>query len=252
MGWTYMHRSKGTSNKDFFQQDFDVGTKFHAHGTVNGVFYAAVETPREPGKIWALVALTHWVPADAYNFGFKDMSEDMGPYEHRAPLSVLNALTPTDHATALEWRERVAQYHAQRKALRGLKDGDQIVLAAALRFTSGDERDTFTIRRQVIRGGRTKVVLTNGGFQPFLIPNWQDATVAVLRDGERIETPLALKREENRYVETVDRLCMQSSAEGRAEIAERYGVKGSFADLRHMAREEFRRGDLFASALADA
>ena len=178
------------------------------------------------------------------------MSEDMGPYQHYAPLSVLNALTPTDHQTALEWRERVAQHHEQRKAMRGLKDKDQVVLSTPLRFTSGHERDTFTIRRQVIRGGRKKVVLTDGGFQPFSIPNWQDLVVAIVRGGERIESPLSLKGEENRYVEAVDSLHMRGSSEVRAEVAEHYGIKGSFRDLRHMARAEFRRGDLFAPALA--
>lgn len=193
MGWTYMHRDKGTSDKDFFLQDFDPGTKFHAWGTVAGTFYAAVETPREPGKVWALIALTHRVPSDAHNFGFKDMSEDMGPYETRAPLAVLNALTPTDHKYALEWRERVARHHEQRKALRGLKHGDQVVLSKALEFTNGDVLDTFTIVRRFTRGGQTRVVLTNGGFTPFSIPNWQDAVVAVIRDGERVDTPLGVR-----------------------------------------------------------
>ena len=58
MGWTYMHRDKGASNRDFFQNDFDTGTKFHAHGPVNGIFYAAVETPRNPGEVWAFLPIT--------------------------------------------------------------------------------------------------------------------------------------------------------------------------------------------------
>lgn len=255
MGWTYMHRDKGTSNKDFFQEDFDAGTKFHAHGTVNGVFYAAVETPRHPGEVWALVALTNWVPSEYHNFGFKDMSEEMGPYEHRAPLSVLNALTPTDHPAAMEWRERVAQYHEQRAALRGLRDGDQIVLGTPLPFTDGQERGTFTVRRQAIRGGRTKVVLTDGGFQRFSLPNWQDMTVAVLRGGERVETPLSLRRKENEYVNRVEGLCMRASAEVRAALVEHYGVDakpGVLVELRHLARQEFRRGDVFDLVAAEA
>ena len=254
MGWTSMHRDKGTSNKDFFQEDFDTGTKFHAYGTVNGVFYAAVETPRNPGEVWALVVLTKWVPNDYHNFVFKDMSEEMGPHEHRAPLSVLNALTPTDHPTALEWRERVSQHHEQRAALRGLKDGDQVVLSMPLRFTDGQERDTFTIRRQAIRGGRTKMVLTDGGFQRFSLPNWQDMTAAVLRDGEREETPLSLRREENQYVNCVEGLCMRASAEDRAALAEHYGVvakPGVLVELRHLARQEFRRGDRFDLVMAE-
>lgn len=246
MGWTYLHRDKGTLDKDFFLKDFDAGTVFHAWGTVAGTFYAAVETPREPGKVWALVAMTNWAPKDHYNFGFKDMSEDMGPYQSRAPLSVLNALTPTDHNYALEWRDRVTHHHEQRKALRGLQAGDQVVLATALRFTNGDERDTFTVRRQAVRGGRTKVVLTDGGYTPFRVPNWQDMTLAVIRGGERIDTPLAGHKAEDRYVSAVERLLADES---NVKALERYGDRWGAG---HQARMEFRRGDLFEDALVGA
>lgn len=245
MGWTYMHRDKGTSNRDFFLNDFEAGTKFHAEGTVGGIFYAAVETPREPGKVWALVAMTNWVPKEYHNFGFKSMSEDAGPYHCRAPLAVLNALTPTDNNCALEWRDRVAYHHEQRKALRGLRDGDQVVLSTVLRFTNGDERDTFTVRRQATRGGRTKVVLTDGAYTPFRIGNWQDMALAVIRDGERMDTPLVARREENHYVNAVERL--MGDDEGRERALERYKDRWGVG---YLARMEFRRGDLFEEALA--
>lgn len=251
MGWTYTHRDKGTTNKEFFLKDFDHGTTFHAHGTVNGIFYAAVESPRRPGEVWALVALTNWVPSEHFNFGFKDMSEDMGPGVHRAPLSVLNALTPTDHPIALEWRERVAQHHAQRKAVRGLEDGDRVVLGTVLRFTDGSERDTFIVRRSLVRGGRTKVVLRDERGQAYRVSNWQDMTMAVIRDGERTETPLALRRKEHEYVQAVCTLQVGDSQEAQEALAARYGDVG-YSDLEVAARQEFRRGDLFAFALASA
>ena len=246
MGWTYTHRDKGTTDKDFFLNDFDAGTKFHAWGTVGGVFYAAVETPREPGKVWALVALTNWAPRDYCNFGYKDMSEDSGPCDHRAPLSVLNALTPTDDLFALEWRDRVAHHHEQRKARRGLQDGDQVTLATTLRFTNGDERDTFIVRRRVTRGGRTQAVLTDGQYTPFRIANWQDMALSVTSGGERMDTPLAARREEDRYVEAVTQF-YRGSDEGRAQAMERYEDRWN---MPYLARMEFRRGDLFEGALA--
>lgn len=249
MGWTYSHRDKGITNEEFFLKCFNEGTRFHAHGTVGGVFYAAIETPSNPGEVWGYIALTNWVPADHFNFGYKDMSESMGPYEYRAPLAVLNALTPTDNPTSLEWRERATQHHEQRKALRGMKEGDQIVLSSPLRFTDGSERDTFTVRRTPIRGGRTKVRLTDEWGHGYRVNNWQDMTEAIIRNGERIETPLALKREENRYVRAVDALQMSGSDEVREALKERYGGKG-YSDLTWAARQEFRRGDLFSLAVA--
>jgi hypothetical protein len=50
-------------------------------------------------------------------WGYKDMSEFDGPYEHSCPLHYLkkaSAPEPGSHAAA--WRERVRQYHAERSA----------------------------------------------------------------------------------------------------------------------------------------
>lgn len=241
MGWTSQHRDKGTTNKDFFLNLFDKGTQFHATGTVGGVFYAAVEGPSKPGEVWGFIALTTWSPNDHYNFSYKDMSESMGPCEVRAPLTVLKALTPTDSAYALEWREAVAQHHAQRKALRGLMEGDEVTLAEQLTFTSGACLDTFTVqRRRVGRGTQTKVALTNDGRQ-YLIPHWQDRVVAVVSRGERVETPLALKRAENAYVREVGRL--RFSSDHGALLAGRYGESAvASGGAERAARLEFRGG----------
>ena len=48
-------------------------------------------------------------------WGYKDMSEFCGPVEVNCPLSFLaKASEPTGYA--IEWREKVRQYHAKRKA----------------------------------------------------------------------------------------------------------------------------------------
>lgn len=241
MGWTSQHREKGTTNEDFFLDNFNAGTRFHATGTVDGVFYAAVESPNNPGEVWGFVVLTTWAPNSHHNFTYKDMSESMGPCESKAPLAVLNALTETTSPFALEWRERVAQHHAQRKALHGLKAGDQVVLAERLNFTSGDSLDTFTIqRRSVGRGTQTRVALTNEG-RHYKISHWQDRVVAVIRDGERTDTPLAVVRAENAYVRGVRELGFNRD---HAEVlAGRYGESVvASGGVERAARVEFRGG----------
>lgn len=236
MGWTSQHRDKGTTNEEFFLASFKPGTRIHASGTVAGTFYAAVETPSQPGVIWAYVVLTQWAPKSEYNFTYKDMDETMGPCEVSAPLAVLKALTPTDNGYALEWRERCAQYQAQRKAMRGLKAGDSVVLASKLTFTSGAELDTFTVKRYPVgRGLQTRAVLTSEG-RSYQVPNWQDRVVAVLRDGERTESPLGAMRAENAYVRAIERL-------DRDVLAARYGAEAG-REVAQLARGEFRRGDL--------
>lgn len=53
-------------------------------------FYAAVETISDKGrKVWCAV-----LRIDLSPFGYKDMSEDMGPRIDNAPLHVLQALEP--------------------------------------------------------------------------------------------------------------------------------------------------------------
>lgn len=48
-------------------------------------------------------------------WGYKDMDETCGPVEVNCPLSFLDkASEPTGYA--IEWREKVRQYHAKRKA----------------------------------------------------------------------------------------------------------------------------------------
>src|SRR3546814_944011 len=61
-----------------------------------------------PGIGFALVCLVRWNPRsrDGHQFGYKDMSENMGPCEADCPAAILELLSPTDHEYALDWRAR--------------------------------------------------------------------------------------------------------------------------------------------------
>lgn len=50
-------------------------------------------------------------------WGYKDMSEDAGPYCYDCPLSLLTLCSEPGNDYAKEWREKVRAYHAQRRAL---------------------------------------------------------------------------------------------------------------------------------------
>jgi len=50
-------------------------------------------------------------------WGYKDMSEDAGPYCYDCPLSLLALCSEPTSDYAKEWREKVRAYHARRKAL---------------------------------------------------------------------------------------------------------------------------------------
>lgn len=113
MGWTFQHRDKGISNKDFFSQLFDYKREDGSYGKVlechatTGETYLAYErgTPDGEVRIHALMCLTKWVPKDHYNFGYKDMDENCGPYYCNCPKKILDMLSPTTSEYALKWRE---------------------------------------------------------------------------------------------------------------------------------------------------
>ena len=192
MGWSSYHRDRGETNAEHFLEEMRPGTIFHATSTVGGVFYAAIERPSAPGVVTAYIAITQWIPKSHCNFSYTSMSEDSGPADTSAPASVLDALTPTTDPWALEWRAQCRLTIAQRAALHGLREGDQIVTGKTFRFASGASGDTFILRRQAIRGGKTRAVLTLKG-RPLRFPNWQMRAVAVIREGERIDTPFGLR-----------------------------------------------------------
>ncbi len=58
------------------------------------------------GEVFALVCLVRRNPksTDGHAFGYKDMSESMGPWEDGCPAKILDLLTPTTSEYALDWR----------------------------------------------------------------------------------------------------------------------------------------------------
>ena len=49
-------------------------------------------------------------------WGYKTMSEDSGPYHYNCPMSILKAADPPTSKYSAEWREKVLQHHAAKKA----------------------------------------------------------------------------------------------------------------------------------------
>lgn len=101
------------------------------------------ETDAAGGYVFAAVFLT---TRQDGGWGYKDMDETMGPREAQAPAKLLDMLSPTTSAYALEWRQRCRD-HAARQS-RSLKEGDVIALDEPLRFTDGAERRTFRVSKE--------------------------------------------------------------------------------------------------------
>ena len=120
------------------------------------VYYAAVEhvTPDGGRQVWAAVFLVDFRRGgDGLAFGYKDMTEHMGPVESECPERILRRLTPlTDvedpQGWARAWRERCWANLTARRSRR-LTEGAQVKTRAAFSLPSG-ACDLFT----AVRSGR--------------------------------------------------------------------------------------------------
>lgn len=100
----------------------------------------------------------------------KVMDESMGPCYYRFPERFLGLLSDTDNKYALEWRQKVREYHASKKATPKLDKGDTVVFGEALDFTNG-----YSLDRMVYLGGyRFRGILSGGYTTTVRLPrNWR-------------------------------------------------------------------------------
>lgn len=126
---------------------------------VGHTYYAAAERIKGKDKreVFAIVCLTFSRPAarDGYTFGYKDMTEHMGPCESDCPASILDLLTEIEGQYASDWRARCRANIAKRRLVDAKptpKPGQTIVFDEPLRFNDGVERTRF----EVIAGPKGK------------------------------------------------------------------------------------------------
>lgn len=116
----------------------------------NKVYYAAAipSTDGVDGPAFAVVCLVKWSPRDkeGYVFGYKDMTEDMGPSEAECPERILSLLGDTDNHSALNWRRRCIDNLA--RSARPLEHGMRIRLPSPVRFTDGYEGAEFVVHKR--------------------------------------------------------------------------------------------------------
>ena len=119
---------------------------------VGNTYYAAAERHEGDDKreVFAVVCLTFSRPAarDGYTFGYKDMTEHMGPCESDCPVSILDLLTEIDSKWANDWRDR-CRANIEKRRLVGAKPtprpGQTIVFEEPLTFRDGVTRTRFEV-----------------------------------------------------------------------------------------------------------
>lgn len=192
MGWTFTSKGSQTT-KEFFEKEFnyvrDNGMsgkiiRFSATWTTAYMAYE-INTPAtavDPAKreVIAIVCLIRHVPNDpaGYTFGYKDMTENMGPCESRCPKTILDLLTPTTSEYALDWRKRCWARVNKRKAAPKVKKGDWVKFKDAITFRGGTVADTL----QWVKGSTFKRY-----YDLFRLPNWKEREYVNL--GQLATTP---------------------------------------------------------------
>ena len=196
MGWLYMRSLEGhAAPKAYldaqFTYDRDTGRSRVLASSVVGrrTYYAAVEwisAGTKAREVWGLVCLVRHNPSDREGlvFGYKDMSESMGPCESDCPARILDLLTATENTYALAWRERCRARLSDRSARAAKptpKPGDVVVLAEPILFRDGR---TFSRFEAVSWPGRRRGALVYrselGGL--YRIPKLKDR-VYIIRSG---------------------------------------------------------------------
>jgi hypothetical protein len=177
MGWTFFHKPRGLKAIDAIKRE--CGENWWAEHVVaaSATFEAVhivskrhapesdVYVPDADGMIREIgVFKIQNVPKarDGYNFGYKDMSESMGPYgcecapsiiEAASPLKPLPAVVPdySSLKSAHEYRARSLTKAKAKAAKRALKVGAKLKLAQPLSF-GGVMLDEFVVERCRVRG----------------------------------------------------------------------------------------------------
>lgn len=122
-------------------------------------YYAAIETidhATGARQVFAGVALISISRRPCEEFGYKGMSEDMGPYYYNCPLRILDKLTPTTNAIALEWRAKCRATAALRSTKgKGPKlvAGQRVRFAEPIRFQSDKVLSEFEVEARIFGKG---------------------------------------------------------------------------------------------------
>lgn len=169
MGWTSFAKPTGKTPRQIIIDELtsqDGQERVLDIVNSGGVAYVAFQTRHS--TVISIVVLNRTTRAG--EFFYKVVDEDMGPVESNCPQRILDKLSPTDNAYALEWRERCRTNLAKPKLVPGMT----IEFKEPLRFTDGHVADRFTIvERTTVRS-----VLNNRLYRIPKLPQRDYAVVA--------------------------------------------------------------------------
>ena len=127
MGWDYSHYTEYKNGKldrkaildgEMTCEDDSRSVSVLKSSMVGSTWYAAIRSVNKTNgfeTVFGCVALTHSNARDYYNFGYKLISEDMGPYSYDCPKCILDMLSEPSNEWAAEWREKCKAKRTEKK-----------------------------------------------------------------------------------------------------------------------------------------
>ncbi len=184
MGWTFTHREKGEYTdlewwkKEFVRTVDGVPSSDHVIDCATvGLSECYIAYRTKEGKVICVVCMIQRRPKDEYNYGWKDVSEEMGIWNTRCPERILKLLSPVEECfegeqlkRAKEWRETCWKRINERKSIK-LSVGTAFVFKQPVEFGSGYWVKGGIIT--VLRGSRIQFGTFPGGPSRFRISREQ-------------------------------------------------------------------------------
>ena len=173
MGWTYYsatHHKNGRIDRKaecdaYFMEGLNRGHyQVLKSAMVGSTYYAAVKAlkrcdpngegyldiPPEEQIVFAVVFLTNTNSKSAFDFGYKDMDETVGPYKYDCPRSILNLLSPTDNPYALEWRKNCQENRRRKRTFSSLPLGTRVKVTLPFDTTYHKKGEVVYLTKEIV------------------------------------------------------------------------------------------------------
>ena len=187
MGWLFMPSlGQFDTPKAYLEDQFTyvgetkISTVIESAMIAMRTWYAACrQVDKSTGRteVFAIVCLVRYNRRDKEGmiFGYKDMTEHMGPCESECPAPILDLLTPTDSEYALKWRQRCRDHRAK-QSRPPPRDGDLVVFVDRISFSDGYESNRFRFAKRQ----RGSYFTRPDGTGAYRIRNWKSVAWTIV------------------------------------------------------------------------
>ena len=108
MGWLYIPKNRDQLIAHIKERAFWTPNIPIVHRVVGNKIWTLYETDGTKAICLTMIAVSQG------DSGYKTIDETAGPYEYDCPMSLVRKASPTTNSYALEWREKVAEFHRRR------------------------------------------------------------------------------------------------------------------------------------------